>query len=199
MREQLWWYTARAGGIIAWVLLAASVIWGLAISTKAPTRKARPNWMLDMHRFLGGLGTIFVGVHVTGLVLDSYVHFGPAEILVPFASGWRTGAVAWGVVGLYLLAAVEVTSLARKRLPRKLWRATHVLAFPLFAVTAVHTLTAGTDAGHPLVQVAVWGSIGLVALMTFVRLRQIRSAILGREIERARSILLVEISNLSGR
>ena len=32
--SQLWWYTARAGGIVAWALLAASVVWGLLLSTR---------------------------------------------------------------------------------------------------------------------------------------------------------------------
>src|SRR6476620_11760618 len=95
MSEQIWWYTARAGGIVGWALLAASVLWGLAISTKATKGRVRPNWMLDLHRFLGGLGVIFVGVHVVGLVADSYAHFGLAELLVPFASTYRPAAVAW--------------------------------------------------------------------------------------------------------
>src|SRR5215211_1755677 len=116
MSAQLWWYTARAGGIVAWLLLAASVLWGLAISSKATLGRLRPNWMLDVHRFLGGLATIFVGVHVTGLVLDDYAHFGPSEVLVPLASAWRPVAVAWGVVALDLLAAVG-TDLPRPATP----------------------------------------------------------------------------------
>ena len=40
MNEQLWWYVARSGGIVAWALLAASVLWGLALSTKVLARQA---------------------------------------------------------------------------------------------------------------------------------------------------------------
>ncbi len=132
--DQLWWDVARAGGIVGWCLLAASVVWGLAISTKTTPGLVRPGWMLDLHRFLGGLAMVFVGVHVTGLLLDSYVHFGLAELLVPLASSWHPVAVAWGITGMYLLAAVELTSLARRRLPRRVWRAVHALAFPTFAL-----------------------------------------------------------------
>ena len=32
--DQLWWYTARSAGIVAWALLTASVLLGLALSTK---------------------------------------------------------------------------------------------------------------------------------------------------------------------
>jgi predicted ferric reductase len=169
---QLWWYVARAGGIVSWALLAASVVWGLAISSKATAGRVRPNWMLDMHRFLGGLAMIFLGVHVGGLVLDTYTHFGPTDILVPMASSWRPSAVAWGVVGLYLLAAVELTSLARKHLSKKLWRATHTLAFPLFATSTVHSLTAGSDAANPIFRGATWGTVVLVVVLTLLRVQQ---------------------------
>lgn len=170
MSEQIWWYTARAGGIVGWFLLAASVVWGLAISTKATAGRVRPNWMLDLHRFLGGLAVIFVGVHVVGLVADSYVDFGPAELLVPFASSYRPAAVAWGVVALYALVAVEATSLARKRLPRKVWRMTHGLAFPLFAFSTIHAFTAGTDATDAWLQVTMIATAVAVAVLTVVRI-----------------------------
>ena len=79
-------------------------------------------------------------------MFDSYVGFGLADLLVPFASHWKPMAVAWGVTGLYLLLAVEVSSLARKRLPNRIWRRLHFLAFPLYVVATLHMLTAGTDA-----------------------------------------------------
>ncbi len=169
MSAQIWWYTARAGGIVAWAPLAASVLWGLAISTKATKGRVRPNWMLDMHRYLGGLSVVFVAIHVFGLVADSYVHFGPSEILVPLTSSYRPGAVAWGVVAMYFLLAVELTSLARKRLPKRVWRATHALAFPVFAFSTLHGLLAGTDGGDPWLQVAMIVTSILVVLLTVQR------------------------------
>src|SRR6476659_8676327 len=173
MSEQIWWYTARAGGIISWALLAASVLWGLAISTKATAGRVRPNWMLDLHRFLGGLAVVFVGMHVVSIVLDSFVHFGLTDVLVPLASSWHPVAVAWGIVGLYLLLAVELTSLFRRRLPRRLWRGVHALSFPLFALATVHGLTAGTDRGNLLWQVTVWSTTAAVVFLTAVRLLQL--------------------------
>ncbi len=54
MNSQLAWYVARSTGMVGWALLTASVLWGLAISTKATVggRRLRPSWMLDMHRTL---------------------------------------------------------------------------------------------------------------------------------------------------
>ncbi len=146
MSSQFWWYTARAGGLVSWGLATASVVWGLLLSGRI-TRKPKPAWVLDLHRFLGALTVVFVAVHVLGIWLDSYVHFGPAELFVPLASAWKPGAVAWGVVALYLLLAIEITSLLQRRIPRRLWHAIHLTSFGLFAFATVHALTAGTDAG----------------------------------------------------
>src|ERR1700709_50806 len=121
--------------MLAWVLLAGSVIWGLAISTKTRPKQVRPNWMLDLHRYLGGLAMIFVVVHGIGLLFDGWIGFARSDLLVPFVSTWRPGAVAWGVTAMYLAAAVELTSLARRRLPRKIWRATHAPALPPFLLS----------------------------------------------------------------
>lgn len=145
MNARLWWYVARAGGLVAWTLLAASTLWGLALTTRAFSARAAPRWLLDLHRFLGGLSVVFVGVHLTGVVADTFVHFGPVDILVPLASTWHPVWVAWGIVAFYLLVAVEVTSLLRARLPHRLWKGVHASSFLLFACATVHALLAGTD------------------------------------------------------
>jgi len=108
--SQLWWYTARSSGITSWALVTASVLWGLALSTKVMKGRPRPNWLLDLHRFLGAAAVVFTVIHVGSIVADSYVHFGPTEILVPLASSWHPVAVAWGITSMYLLVTVEVTS-----------------------------------------------------------------------------------------
>jgi predicted ferric reductase len=173
MTDQLWWYTARAGGIVAWALLGLSVLWGLALSTKAMGKRARPNWLLDLHRFLGGLALIFTGVHVVAIMADSYVHFGLTEVLVPFTGSWHPAAVAWGIIGAYFLVAVEITSLLRRRLSRRVWRATHFLSFPLFALTTVHALSAGTDRATFALRWGIIATAVAVTVLTFIRVQQI--------------------------
>ena len=139
------WYVARASGLIAWLLLAAATLWGLAMATKILGRRPRANWMLDMHRWLGGTALALTGIHVGALLVDQYIHFSLASVLVPFASSWNPLAVTFGVVSLYLLLAVELTSLARAQLPHDIWRKVHYASFPLFVTATVHGLTAGTD------------------------------------------------------
>lgn len=168
MSSQLWWYSARAGGIVAWVLLTVSTLWGLVLSTKLRPPRVRPAWTLDLHRFLGGLATIFVGVHVAAIMLDSYTHFGLSDVLMPFAASWHPLWVAWGIVGMYLLLAIELSSLARRYLPNQLWRRLHFLSFVLFILATVHFLMAGTDMNAPAIQWAVLaGSVAVGAMTTY--------------------------------
>jgi DMSO/TMAO reductase YedYZ heme-binding membrane subunit len=167
---QLWWYTARSGGIVAWALLTASVLFGLALSTKVFGKRPRPNWLLDLHRFLGGAAVVFTVVHVVSILLDEFVHFSVADVLIPFASSWKPGAVAWGIVGFYLLLAIEITSLLRSRISKKLWRMTHFASFPLFVVASIHALTAGTDRNTLLLRYGIIVSAVAVLVLTLVRI-----------------------------
>jgi len=162
--SHVWWYTARASGIVAWALVTASVLWGLALASRL-VRRPKPAWVLDVHRFLGGASVLFVAVHLVALTLDPYVGFGPADLFVPLASVWKPDAVAWGIVAMYLLLAVELTSLLMKHLPRKLWRAVHLTSFLVFAGVSVHAVEAGTDVGDAVMQ---WFGLGSVALVGFL-------------------------------
>jgi len=168
VNDRLWWYVARSAGLVSWSLLGIAVLWGLALSGRL-TRRPKPAWVLDVHRFLGGLAVIFVGIHLAGLVADSFVPFGFADLFVPFASSWQPGAVAWGVTAFYLLVAIEITSLFMRRLPRRHWRAVHLTSYALFAVATIHLLTAGTNASNPVVQWSVLGMVAAVGNFTVVR------------------------------
>jgi hypothetical protein len=139
------WYVARSSGIVAWALILATIVWGLLLATRVLGRRPTPAWLLSLHRYLGALTVAFVGVHVGTIVLDTYTDFGITEVLVPFTGSWHPLAVAWGIVGMYLLVAIEITSLLRHRMSKRAWHAVHLLSYFLFATTTVHLLTAGTD------------------------------------------------------
>ncbi len=174
--EQLWWHIARASGIVALALTAAAVIWGLLLSTRVLRGRPTPAWLLSMHRWLGALTVTFTGVHVAGLVADSYVHFGWPEILIPFASTWQPGAVALGVVAMYLLIAVQLSSMLMRKLPRRWWKRIHQSSFVLFWVAVVHGVQAGTDAGHPLMIAGTSIAVIAVLFLSLVRAFARRSA-----------------------
>jgi predicted ferric reductase len=169
MSPHAWWYLARATGYVAWALVTASVVTGLLLGGRLAKRRPTPAWTLDLHRFLGGTAVVVTALHLAGLVADDYVHFGAAEVLVPFASSWRPGAVALGVIGLYLLAAVEVSSLLMRRIPRRVWRSIHLTSYVLFWTATFHLLTAGTDATNPVSRIVAALAVIAVVFLTLVR------------------------------
>ncbi len=169
MNEKFWWYLARSTGIVAWALLTAAVVWGLLLTTKLLDGHPAPKWLLDLHRFLGALAVTFTALHLGGLVADTYTHFGPAELLVPFASGWKPLPVAAGVVAMYLLLAVELSSLAMRRLPRRWWRWIHLTSFGSFWLATIHGIAAGTDRANPLMLAGYVLAAGTVIFLTAFR------------------------------
>jgi methionine sulfoxide reductase heme-binding subunit len=176
MNEQVWWYLARASGIVAWLLLTAAVIWGILLSTGAFRELRRPAWLLDLHRWLGGLTLSFIAIHLAALVADSYVHFGLTDLAIPFASDWKPAAVALGVVATWVLVAVELTSFAVKRMPRRVWRIVHLTSYAAFWLTSIHAALAGTDRTERLYQLTAVASIVAVVWSLSYRIVVRRSA-----------------------
>jgi len=170
MTSQTWWYVARSAGMVAWAMLALSVFWGVALSSRLLGKKPKPIWMLDLHRFIGGLAVVFSIIHVAALVADGYVTITVINVLVPFTGTYHVSAVAWGIVALYLLIAVEVTSLLRRRLGKRLWRAIHSLSFPLLLMSTVHLFLVGTDRTTMPVRVGVLFTVALVCWATLIRI-----------------------------
>ena len=129
MRSQTWWYTARAGGIVAWALASLAVVGGLQLSTRLVRRPA-PSWVLDVHRFLGGaVGGVRRRAPPRSRPRPLHRLRAGRDFLVPFVSSYKPAAVALGVVAMYLLLAIEITSLAMRRMPRRTWHAVHLTSY----------------------------------------------------------------------
>ena len=167
--QKLAWYVSRSSGLITWALVAASIVWGITLSSRLLRRRGIPAWLLDLHRYLAALAVVFTLIHMAGLVADNYVYFGWKELLVPMASKWRAGATAWGIVAFYIVLAIEGTSLLMRRMPRKYWHAVHLLAYPLFVIGTVHGFQAGADKGNKLIQWSALLVIELVVGLTLFR------------------------------
>ena len=171
MSPHLWWYVARASGLVAWALLSASVLWGVLLTVREPGTNPKPAWLLDFHRWLGALAVIFTGFHLSGLLLDGYVGFKLSELLIPFVSHWHPLAVAWGIVAFWLLASVQATSLVRGRMSHRVWHAIHLTSYVLFWMASIHAVTAGTDSGNRLFGYLALTVMTVVAVSTLRRIR----------------------------
>ncbi|MEZ5238363.1 MAG: ferric reductase-like transmembrane domain-containing protein [Microthrixaceae bacterium] len=178
MNEQFWWYVTRASGMVAAVLLALTVIWGLLISSRLIERRGLPAWLTDLHRHLGALSAILIGVHLVALVADNTVAFGWSELFVPFASSWKAGPVAWGIGAFWALVIVEGSSLLQRKLKlkRKSWHRLHMLSYPVALMAAIHASAAGTDAANPVFRTVSITLILLIGSLTVFRILHRRPA-----------------------
>ena len=156
------WYTARAAGVGAYVLLTGVVLLGLTVSGRARL----PRWpafaLTDVHRFASLLVGVFLSVHVLAIGLDTYTRFSIAQLFVPGASSYRPLWVALGIVAAELLLAIAVTNLLRKKIPYRWWKRAHILNFVVWAASAGHLLGAGTDSGAAWLRTLTMASIGAV-------------------------------------
>lgn len=157
-----WWWLSRASGIVALAMAVASVSFGLALSGRLIRRRHAPAWLLELHRHLGWLTLAFTVLHLGALVADSYVHFSVGDLLVPMRTTWKPGAVAWGIVVLYVLLAVQVSSWFMRRLPRRLWHAVHLWSLFIVAGGAVHAALAGSDRLNVLLQLSGLAAFGAI-------------------------------------
>ena len=139
-------------------------------------RRRLPAWILDLHRYLGTLTLAFVAIHVIALVADGYVSFGPKEIFVPLSSSWRPRAVTWGVLAMYGLLVIQVTSWGMKYLPRTVWHGIHFLSYAVFAAATAHGALSGADRDNPLVQALAASGVTLVVTLTVLRVLGRREA-----------------------
>ena len=142
------WYFARSAGIVAYLLLSASVVAGTLMSGRAAL--TWPRFAVEeLHRFLAILTGIFVVLHGASLLLDRVVPISLAQMVVPFTSHYRPFAVGLGVTTAELLAAVGLTNLFRQELPRRFWRRVHYLTIPAWILATLHGVLAGSDVLDP--------------------------------------------------
>jgi DMSO/TMAO reductase YedYZ heme-binding membrane subunit len=146
-----------------------SVVLGVALSGRfagSPTTRRR---IRELHPWVAGVALAALGAHVIAVVADSYVDLGLIQALVPGASPYEPVAVALGAVSLWMLVAVQLTSMARRRMSRRAWRGVHLLGYVVAVVMTVHALAAGTDARNPLLALPMVTAVLVAALMAWER------------------------------
>jgi DMSO/TMAO reductase YedYZ heme-binding membrane subunit len=139
------WDTARAGGFAAYILLSVAVSVGLVLRNRWQTPKWPRIITNELHGYLSLLALVFIVVHVLAMFVDPFTHFGLAEVLVPFVSHYRPVWMGLGIVSLYLLLAVWLSSQLRTHIEHKTWRRIHVLAYGVYLAATIHGLGTGSD------------------------------------------------------
>ena len=145
MDDRILWYTTRASGAVALILFSAVVILGVIARMRVESRMWPRFLSAAVHRDLSLVAVVFLLLHIVTGVVDPYTHLGIVAATVPFASYYRTFWLGLGTVAIELLIAVLVTSLARRWIGHRVWRAVHWLAYASWPIAVVHSIGTGTD------------------------------------------------------
>jgi len=166
------WMAIRGSGIIAFLLLAGSTIWGLLISTKVLGRAVKAKGVAWFHESLGIGSLVATGVHMYFLFNHDFIDFGYRALFLPGASSWRPLAVALGVVAFYTMLLITVSFYVKKWIGQEAWRAIHMMSFGTFVGAGLHGAFSGTDTSHPIVLGMYVGSLAIVVLLLAIRIAQ---------------------------
>jgi predicted ferric reductase len=141
----LTWYLARASGVTLYLLLWASTMLGLGLSTHFLDGMLKRGDVFSLHAYLTALALSFLGVHVLTLAADQYTAFTLADLLIPFHSGMREPWTGLGVIGGWLMVAISLSFPLRKLTGYRFWRKAHWLTLPLMLIGFMHGIGSGTD------------------------------------------------------
>jgi predicted ferric reductase len=147
----VYWYLARSSAWAAYLLLWASMMLGLMMTSK--TARAWPGVAetLDLHQFTSLLGLGLAMFH--GLILGGDPYLSPTlgQILIPFFFGtYRPVWIGFGQVSIYLFVLLYASFYVRRWIKPRGWRLIHFLSFLTFAGVFVHGIMSGTDSSGPV-------------------------------------------------
>jgi predicted ferric reductase len=146
MNEALW-YTARGTGVVALVLLTVSVALGVIVQSRQPLAGLPRYGVPLVHRTASLTATSLIGVHLVTLLLDPYAQLHLVDLAVPFLAPYRPFWLGLGTLAVDVLAAIVITSLLRKRVGQRVFRAVHWSTYALWPLAFFHALKTGTDSG----------------------------------------------------
>src|SRR5579862_2501336 len=166
------WYMTRGTGLVALVLLTASVLLGV-LEVKRWSSTRWPRFVTaGLHRNVSLLSVMFLVVHIATAVVDGFAPIGWLDAVIPFRSPYRPLWLGLGAVATDLLIALVLTSLLRGRIGYRAWRAVHWTAYACWPVALVHGLGTGSDTKLGWVLALYLGSLLVVAAAVWWRLAE---------------------------
>jgi DMSO/TMAO reductase YedYZ heme-binding membrane subunit len=170
------WDFARAAGFATFILLWFSVLGGLCLRMRFRLPGLSRGVLLELHRAVSTLSIAFLTGHLAALLVDPVVSFSVLDFVAPFTSGYRPFATGLGVIALWCLLAVLITTAAAGRLHQAHWRRLHLLSYPAYVLGLSHGLLAGTDASAPWAMRLYVLSAASVAALTVLRVAASRGS-----------------------
>jgi DMSO/TMAO reductase YedYZ heme-binding membrane subunit len=172
--NDLAYYLTRSSGVVALLLVVASLLWGFLFSSRATGTRLRPNWWLDLHNWLGGLALVFTVIHIVLSLFDANADITLLRALVPGANGDQRWAITWGVISTYALVAVVFTTWPTRMTNRRWWRIIHLVSVPATVLAFLHAYQSGSDASRNVFQIGMLAAAAVATYGLGLRLSTLR-------------------------
>lgn len=173
--QHLWWIASRSSGVVAMVLLTVSVLIGLSMSGRVTAKPVLRRRLLATHEHTAVASVVAIALHGVTLLGDPFLKPGIAGIAVPFVGRYEPLWTGIGIVGGYIVAALGLSFYFRKRIGAQRWRRLHRFIAVGWAMSALHTLGSGTDAGDLWLRALVMAPAGVVLALLVHRIQAARS------------------------
>lgn len=166
--QHLFWITSRALGIVALLLISASVGIGLGLSSRVSREPGAPGRLKHFHEALSLTALAAIAGHGLLLLGDSYLRPGIAGIALPFALNHRPFWTGLGVIGGWLAAVLGLSFYVRRWIGTRTWRKLHRWTLAVYALGVLHTIGAGSDGGSVwLIAIVVATGLPIALLATY--------------------------------
>ena len=147
------WWSARAFGLLAYVALWLSALFGVMVSAKGAGGLLDKATVAALHNRWALAALVATALHVLAVVFDPVSGVTPLAAFVPLASARLRGPITLGTMALLDMMGVAVTTELSRRLPRWMWRAVHASAFGTLLLALGHGVMTGTDTSSSTMRV----------------------------------------------
>jgi methionine sulfoxide reductase heme-binding subunit len=165
----LWWLVSRASGVLALVLISLSVLMGLAMAAKAIRSPPLKRAVVRLHEHVALIALAAIALHGLSLLGDQWLKPGLSGITIPFAMSYRPRFTGAGIIAGYLAVLVGPSFYLRRRIGARRWRKLHRLTVPIWVLSAIHALGAGSDGSKLWLRCVVLSPVAPIAYLLVLR------------------------------
>jgi predicted ferric reductase len=161
------WLIVRVLGISAYLLLFCGICLGIMAGMPIwGGKKNGRDLLLRIHFYFNTIGVFVAMLHPLLLVVDPYVPFSWMQLLIPFTAPREPFLYGLGTLTMYGLLFVLITTDLKKKMPVKLWKSFHLIAYVLYLLALTHGIMGGTDSSNIIIfSMYVITFVSMLALM----------------------------------
>jgi methionine sulfoxide reductase heme-binding subunit len=145
VNDTILWYATRGAGVVSLILLTGVVVLGIVSAMRWQTASWPRFLTTGLHRNFALATLIFLAMHIVTAVVDPFTALGWEAAIIPFSSPYRRLWLGLGVVAIWVLLAIVVTSLLRPLFGYAAWRMIHWLTYLMWPIAVIHGIGTGTD------------------------------------------------------